>query len=63
MSESLQQIAYGGEREQVFSWEEIAQRRKYSESTAREVDEEIKRILSEAYDRAQNILSWVVRPR
>ena len=57
MSESLQQIAYGGKREQVFSGEEIAQRRKYSESTAREVDEEIKRILSEAYDRAQNVLS------
>jgi cell division protease FtsH len=32
--------------------EEIAHRREYSETTAREIDEEVKSILDEAYQRA-----------
>jgi hypothetical protein len=46
----------GGRREQVFLGEEIAQRREYSEMTAREVDEEIKAILEESYERAVSTL-------
>jgi hypothetical protein len=46
----------GGRREQVFLGEEIAQRREYSEMTAREVDEEIKAILEESYERAVGTL-------
>jgi cell division protease FtsH len=57
MSEKFKQVAYGGQREQVFLGEEITQRRDYSETTAREVDEETHKILSEAYERAQDILS------
>jgi cell division protease FtsH len=39
------------------SWaKEIAQRREYSEMTAREVDEEIKAILKESYERALSTL-------
>ncbi|MGB7873882.1 MAG: ATP-dependent zinc metalloprotease FtsH [Anaerolineales bacterium] len=57
MSESLKQVAYGGQREQVFLGQDIAQRRNYSEATAREVDEEIMKILSDAYERARNILN------
>jgi cell division protease FtsH len=56
MSKRLGHVALGGEREQVFLGEEIAQRRHYSETTAREVDEEIKTILDEAYDRAVETL-------
>ncbi|NIP28003.1 MAG: ATP-dependent zinc metalloprotease FtsH [Phycisphaerae bacterium] len=52
MSERLGRVALGGEREQVFLGEEIAQRRQYSETTAREIDEEIKATLDEAYERA-----------
>jgi len=52
MSERLGRVAWGGERQQVFLGEEIAQRREYSEDTAREIDEEIKSILDEAYHRA-----------
>jgi cell division protease FtsH len=40
----------------VFLGEEIAQRREYSEQTAREVDEEIKAILDQAYGRAVSAL-------
>jgi cell division protease FtsH len=56
MSERFKQIAYGGQREQVFLGEEIAHRRDYSETTAYEVDKETRKILSEAYERARDIL-------
>jgi cell division protease FtsH len=56
MSERLGHMAFGGRRQQVFLGEEIAQRREYSEETAREVDEEIKGILDQAYDRAVSTL-------
>lgn len=56
MRERLGHVAWGGEREQVFLGEEIAQRRHYSEITAREVDEEIKATLDEAYKRALTTL-------
>jgi len=56
MSERLGRVAWGSRREQVFLGEEIAQRRDYSETTAREIDEEIAKILDEAYDKASNSL-------
>jgi cell division protease FtsH len=56
MSESLGRMALGDGHENVFLGHEIAQRREYSEATAREVDEEIKKILEEAYDRAVQVL-------
>jgi cell division protease FtsH len=56
MSSRLGQVAFGGQRGQVFLGEEIVERREYSETTAREVDEEVKRFLSEAYKRATQIL-------
>lgn len=52
MGEQYRHIALGGRREQVFLGEEIAQRREYSETTAREVDEEIKATLEESFERA-----------
>lgn len=56
MSENFKQVAYGGQREQVFLGEEITQRRDYSETTAHEVDEETRKILTEAYERARDLL-------
>jgi cell division protease FtsH len=56
MSERLGHMALGGEREQVFLGEEIGHRREYSEETARQVDEEIRKILREAYERADDTL-------
>jgi cell division protease FtsH len=56
MSERLGHLALGGEREHVFLGEDIAQRRDYSETTAREADEEIKKILDDAYGRAETVL-------
>lgn len=56
MSERLGHVALGGDHEQVFLGEEIAQRREYSETTAREIDEEIRSTLGEAYQRAKKVL-------
>jgi cell division protease FtsH len=49
-------MALGDGHENVFLGHEIAQRREYSEATAREADEEIKKILRKAYDRAVEVL-------
>jgi cell division protease FtsH len=57
MSEKLGHVALGTGREHVFLGEELTNRREYSESTAREVDEEVRRIVEEAYDRARQILA------
>ena len=56
MGEKLGHMALGGRKEQVFLGEEIAQRREYSEETAREIDQEIKAILDRAYERARSTL-------
>ena len=57
MSEKFKNVAFGGGGgEQVFLGEEIAQRRDYSETTAREVDEEVKSILNHAFQRAKDTL-------
>jgi ATP-dependent Zn protease len=54
--ESLGEMAMGDSHETVFLGHEIAQRREYSEATAKEVDEEIKKILRQSYNQAKDIL-------
>jgi len=56
MGDKLSHVALGDERQNVFLGEEIAQRRSYSESTGREVDDEIRRLAGVAFDRALSIL-------
>ncbi len=56
MSESLGEMAMGDGHDTVFLGHDIAQRREYSEETAKEVDEEIKKILRQSYDQAKEIL-------
>ncbi|MBN1837144.1 MAG: ATP-dependent zinc metalloprotease FtsH [Spirochaetales bacterium] len=56
MSERLRHLALGGPRQHVFLGEEIGRPREYSETTAREIDEEVTRILSQAFDRASSTL-------
>ncbi|MBN1687101.1 MAG: ATP-dependent zinc metalloprotease FtsH [Spirochaetales bacterium] len=57
MSERLANISLGSEREHVFLGEDIATRRDFSEATAREIDQEIKSILDEAFERATTLLT------
>jgi cell division protease FtsH len=56
MSDVLGPLTFGKKEEAIFLGREIAQHRDYSEATAVEIDREVKRIVSEAYGRAHEIL-------
>jgi len=56
MSEKLGMVQYGSEHDQYIMGRDMAQRADYSEFTAQEIDEEVKRIINEAYDRAKNLI-------
>jgi len=55
MSE-LGPLSFGKKDEQIFLGREIAQHRDYSEETAIRIDEEVKRIISNGYNRARAII-------
>jgi cell division protease FtsH len=56
MSENLGRVSLSDESQEIFLGDEIARSRNFSERTAREVDQEIRSILDEAYLRARKIL-------
>ncbi|MBI2343604.1 MAG: ATP-dependent metallopeptidase FtsH/Yme1/Tma family protein [Deltaproteobacteria bacterium] len=56
MSEKLGPLTFGKKEEMIFLGREIAQPSEYSEETAREIDEEIHRLVTENYQRALVIL-------
>jgi cell division protease FtsH len=49
-------LTFGKKEEQIFLGREIAQHRDFSEDTAIKIDQEVKRIVSEQYTRAKNII-------
>jgi len=49
-------LAYGKKEEAIFLGREIAQHRDFSEDTALHIDKEVKRIVSEAYEKARSIV-------
>jgi len=55
MSE-LGPLAFGKKEEAIFLGREIAQHRDFSEDTALQIDKEVKRIVSGAYEKAQSIV-------
>ena len=57
MSDRLGTIMFGGDQGEVFLGRDLAQTKTYSEETAAIIDEEIKRIIDTAYNRAKQILS------
>jgi cell division protease FtsH len=56
MSNVIGLVAIGDAEHEVFLGREIGQRRQVSEHTARLVDQEVKRILDEAHERARKVL-------
>ena len=56
MSETLGPRSYGGGGHQVFLGRELGEQRDYSERYAQAIDDEVKRILVEQYQRALDIL-------
>jgi cell division protease FtsH len=57
MSERMGPLSFGKKEEQIFLGREIAQHKDYSEVTAIAIDEEIKRMVTNAYETAKLILS------
>jgi cell division protease FtsH len=56
MSEALGPLTFGKKEEQIFLGREIAQHRDYSEHTAVEIDNEVKRIVMDNYHRAKTLI-------
>jgi len=57
MSERLGPITLGKKEEQIFLGRDFTQLQDYSDNTAIEIDAEVRRILTEAYQRARSLLS------
>ena len=56
MSE-LGPLTFGKKEEQIFLGREISQHRDYSEDTAIKIDQEVKKIVAEQYERATSIIT------
>jgi len=56
MSDRLGPLTYGEKQEEIFLGREIGMHRDFSDETAREIDEEIKKIIEEAGARAEAIV-------
>ena len=56
MSEKLGMINYGGDEDEVFIGRDLAHTRSYSERVAGEIDDEVKRIVDECYEKAKAII-------
>jgi cell division protease FtsH len=57
MSEKLGPMVYGQKEELVFLGKEIGEQRDYSDAVAEEIDDEVRRIVNEAYEAAKRILN------
>ena len=57
MSEKLGPQTYGEKEELVFLGKEIGEQRNYSDKTAQDIDQEIRKIIDEGYKKAERIIS------
>jgi cell division protease FtsH len=57
MSDRLGPLNYGKKEEYIFLGKEIAQHRDFSEKIAREIDDEMKRVITGCLERAKDLLS------
>jgi cell division protease FtsH len=56
MSENLGPITFGKKEEAIFLGKELAQHKDYSESTAIQIDREVKRLVTDCYENARKII-------
>jgi cell division protease FtsH len=56
MSEKLGPMVFGQKEELVFLGKELGEQRDYSDAVALEIDNEVRRIIHEAYTRTKNLL-------
>jgi cell division protease FtsH len=57
MSRGLGPMVYGQKEELIFLGREISEQRDYSEHVAEKIDDEVRHLVQEAYERAEEILS------
>jgi cell division protease FtsH len=57
MSSQLGPMVYGQKEELIFLGREISEQRDYSEAVAEEIDTEVRRLVSDAYNKAHKILT------
>ncbi len=57
MSDKLGPMTFGQKQEMVFLGREIGEQRDYSEAVAEEIDSEVRRIVSEAYERGRQVMT------
>ena len=57
MSDKLGPITFGASQEEVFLGRDFGNQRNYSEKIAAEIDEEVKRIVTTGYDKAEQLLT------
>jgi len=57
MSDKLGPMVFGQKQELVFLGKELGEQRDYSEAVAQEIDAEVRRLVSSAYDHARSILT------
>jgi cell division protease FtsH len=56
MSESLGPLTFGKKEDQIFLGREIFQHRDYSELTAQKIDEEVRKIVTDSYDKTTRLI-------
>jgi len=56
MSQKMGPMVYGQKEELIFLGREISEQRDYSEAVAEEIDGEVRRMITEAYERARSLL-------
>ena len=56
MSDAMGPLTFGKKEEQIFLGREIAQHQDYSEDTAIKIDQEVRRIVSENFERARGAI-------
>jgi cell division protease FtsH len=57
MSDAMGPLTFGKKEEQIFLGREIAQHQDYSEDTALKIDHEVKRFVTDNYQRAHQLLT------
>jgi len=57
MSTDLGMVEYGDSKEHVFVARDMGSQRTYSEATAQKIDDEVKRLIDEAYKKATNLIN------
>jgi cell division protease FtsH len=56
MSEQLGPMVYGQKEELIFLGREISEQRDYSEAVAEQIDQEVRRLVNDAYTRSRQVL-------